>query len=244
MRKNLLLTTVLVFALSIFAAPLALAGCGSCPGDHAAVKAEEPHSHASTSCSGKSADSCAGMSAAECAAACAAKGVSSADCAKHAAACATKGASASSCGTKGASATCSTRGASASSCGTKGASASCSTESTGVIGHYMGLKAAMGGHCSSTKGNTASAWQGTLRQAMADAETDEQRRSLATLASYLNDWPSDKKAQEARFAQVSEWAVSYCEQFPAQAPGAKVVTCPTSGHRWVELEESGEDSKS
>ncbi len=220
MRKHLLLSTVLVFVMSLFMAQLALAGCGSCA-THA-PKAESTAAGSSCSSKGAASHASCGSKSAASHASCGSKGAAShASCAgKTAADCAT-------------------------ACATKGASAeSCHAAGDFFISHYMGLKSAMGGHCNTTKGHAAADWQTGLEKLMASDGSAEHREALAKLAAYLNDWPSDKKGQQARFEQISAWTAGYCEMFPEKTAGAKVVTCPTSGHRWVELEEGGEDSKS
>lgn len=235
MRKRLIIPTILAIAVLSFGANLALAGCGSCGSSPSTATA--PSSCGSKGASTADASNCkapAGMTAAECAAACAAKGASmtSAECAT---ACATQGAQAS--------AACATKGAQASAACASGASAAhCSANGDFFISNYMGLRAAMDKHCNVSMDTAAATYRTGLQNMIASGQANEHREALTSLASQLEDWPSDTKAQQARFNEISEWVASYCEMFPEKTAGAKVVTCPTSGHRWVEIEgESNED---
>jgi hypothetical protein len=172
-------------------------------------------------------------------------------------ACGTKVASAEkagTCGTKAASAekagTCGTKAASASyagTCGTKSAAAkaacaaSCGASAKTAsndffLSNYFALRTAVDGHCGATCSSAASAFHSGIVSLIESGEASEHEAALTKLAGYLADWPSDKAAQRARFAQIAEWCAGYCEMYPAKTAGAKVVTCPDSGKRWVEME--------
>jgi hypothetical protein len=240
MRKHLIIPSVLAILILGLGANLALAGCGGCGSKAAAAEATTCSDHAD-------------MSAAECAAACAAK--SAAACSPEAAAaCATKGAA--SCGTKGAQAHagCSSA-ASAASCGSKGAqahagcsssasAASCAAKGDFFISNYMGLRAAMDKNCNHSMTSAATAYRTGLQNMIASGQADEHREALTSLAAQLDNWPADAKDQQARFGEISEWVAAYCEMFPEKTAGAKVVTCPTSGHRWVEIAADGAEDQS
>ncbi len=222
MRKHLLIPTILAVAIIGFGANLTMANCGNCGSASAA-----------SSCSGKSAvkaeaGACsdhADMTAAECAAACAAKAAqaSAADCAT---ACAAKGAQASA------------------GCASAASAASCAAEGDFFISNYIGLRAAMDKNCNHSMTSAAAAYRSGLQNIIASGQADEHREALTALSVHLADWPSEAKAQQARFGEISEWVASYCEMNPEKTAGAKVVTCPDSGHRWVEVKADGDKDQS
>ncbi len=215
MRKNLIFPTVLAILILGLGANLALAGCGSCGSKAAAAEATTCSDHAD-------------MSAAECAAACAAKEAASAEagsCSGHAKKSAADCATA--CAAKKAQATA--------GCASSASAAHCAASGDFFISNYMGLRAAMDKNCNHSMGSAATAYRTGLQNIIDSGQADEQREALTTLATQLENWPSDAKAQQARFSEISEWVASYCEMFPEKTAGAKVVTCPTSGNRWVEI---------
>lgn len=211
MRKSLLLTSLFAIAALTLGSGLALA----CHHDGASASAAS----ADGACASKGA-SATTADAAACAAACAAKGAStaSADAA---------------CASKGASVTTADAAACAAACAAKGATASASGDF--FVANYLGLRAAMAKHCNVSMTTAAAQWQEGLNEMLASGKAEEHRAALQSLAMQLDDWPSDAESQEARFSQISEWTASYCEMFPEKTAGATVVTCPTSGHRWVEM---------
>ncbi len=229
MRKYLIIPTVLAILILGLGANLALAGCGGCDSKATADETTTCKDHAE-------------MSAAECAAACAAKeaaSMKSGSCSGHAkmsaaecaTACAAKNAA--SCGPKGAQA--------ADGCASSASAAHCAASGDFFISNYMGLRAAMDKKCNHSMGSAATAYHTGLQNIIDSGQAEEQREALTTLATQLENWPSDAKAQQARFSEISEWVASYCEMFPEKTAGAKVVTCPTSGNRWVEI--ATEDAK-
>lgn len=126
----------------------------------------------------------------------------------------------------------------------KAGAQSCAAEGDFFISNYMGLRAAMDKHCDISTTTAAANWHEGLQGILGGEQAEAHREALSSLAGYLADWPGDAEAQQNRFSQISEWTAGYCEMFPQKTAGVKVVTCPTSGHRSVELETPAGDSQS
>ncbi len=228
MRKHLLLPSLLAIGLLGLGSSFALA----CNG--AKTKTTSTASAAGSSCAGKTEASAASVpgtssSAADCAAACAAAKTASA-----AGACG----SAASVQTAGAAGHC--NGAA-----TKTASSdACAAKADFFISSYLCLSKAASGHCNVSMQTAAATWNEGLQKLIASAEAAQHREALQTLAGQLADWPADAAAADARFRAVSEWTAGYCERFPEKTAGAKVMTCPETGKRWVEIETTAADGQS
>ena len=226
MRKHLLLPSLLAIGLLGLGSSFALA-CGG-------AKTTSTASAAGTSCAGKTEASAASVpgtttSASDCAAACAAAKTASV---------------AGACGSAASVRTAGTAGSCNGAASKSASSDACAAKADFFISSYLCLSKAASGHCSVSMQTAAATWNEGLQKVIASAEAAQHREALQTLAGHLADWPADAAAADARFRAVSEWTAGYCERFPEKTAGAKVMTCPETGKRWVELETAGADGQS
>ena len=213
MRKNLLLPSLAAIALLTLGSGLALA-CGgakttstaSAAGSACASKADVSTASYPSGCSAACAEACAGAKTASAAGHCGGAAMSSAG-ADH-----------------------------CNGAAMKTAGAACAAKGDFFVSNYVALTAAMNKHCSMSTSAAAYAWHAGVEKLLVNAGDATKRENLNTLAGYLADWPSDASAADARYRAISEWTAGYCQLNPEQTSGAKVVTCPVSGRRWVEME--------
>lgn len=120
----------------------------------------------------------------------------------------------------------------------------CASQGDFFVSNYMCLSGAMKGHCATSSQTAAKSWHEGLQALIASGKAAEHSAELNSLAVQLADWPADAALAQARFAAVSEWTARYCERFPEKAAGAKVVSEPETGRRWVELADASADGNS
>lgn len=120
----------------------------------------------------------------------------------------------------------------------------CAGQADTFISSYLCLSGAMKGHCGTSSQAAAKSWHEDLQRLIASGKAAENNAELSILAGYLADWPADAATAAARFSAVSEWTARYCERFPEKAAGAKIVSDPETGRRWVELAAASSDGNS
>lgn len=120
----------------------------------------------------------------------------------------------------------------------------CAAQADAFVSSYLCLSGAMKGHCATSSQTAAKSWHEDLQHLIASGKAAENNAELSILAGYLADWPADAATAAARFAAVSEWTARYCERFPEKAAGAKIVSDPETGRRWVELAAASTDGNS
>lgn len=228
MRKHLILPSLLAITLLAGGSGLAFA-CDGTKTTKTASADGKCGSKAGVSTASTEAAGCAGKASAAAAGACGSAAMQTAGAGDHCNGAAMKTAGA---------------GGSCNGAAMKTAGGGCAAQADAFVSSYLCLSGAMNGHCATSSQVAAKTWHEDLQRLIASGKAAEHNAELSILAGYLADWPADAATASTRFAAVSEWTARYCERFPEKAAGAKIVSDPETGRRWVELAAASTDGNS